>query len=339
MRRILVAAPLALALAACAPTAGTPETSSPAPSSAAADAQEWRTHEARDFGIRFQAPEAWTVRTEPDRDAPTLTATSPDGSAQFVVMAFGPEGDALEDLLTDGFHELGSQRTGEVREVALEGMRAWMAEGRGDIRGVETALWVMAARQREANEHYLVFAATPAGRWTQDAALLRRMMESLATLSPASSFTAADVREWRTHEARDFGIRFQAPEAWTVRTAPDRDPPTLMAASPDGSARFGVMAFGPQDDALEDLLTDAFDELRSERTGEAREVALEGMRAWMAEGRGNIRGVETALWVMAARRREANEHYLVFAATPAGRWAQDAAPLRRMMESVATLQR
>lgn len=178
MRRILVAAPLALALAACAPTAGTP---APAPSSAAGDAQEWRTHEAREFGIRFQTPQAWTVRTEPDRHPSTVTAASADGSARFVVMAYGPEGDALEDLLTDAFRELGSQRTGEAREVALEGMRGWMAEARGNIRGVETALWVMAARQREANEHYLVYAATPAGRWAQDAALLRRMMESLAT--------------------------------------------------------------------------------------------------------------------------------------------------------------
>ena len=182
MRRIPAAAPLALALSACAPTAGTPAAPPAAPSSAAADAQEWRTHEAPDLGIRFQAPAAWTVRTEPDADAPTLTAASPDGSIQFVVMAFGPEGDALEDLLTDGFRELESQRTGEAREVALEGMRAWMAEGRGSIRGVETALWVMVARQREANEHYLVFAATPAGRWEQDAAPLRRMMESLAAL-------------------------------------------------------------------------------------------------------------------------------------------------------------
>lgn len=175
MRRILVAAPLALALAACAPAAGTPATPSPT-------AQEWRTHEARDFGIRFQTPEAWTVRTDPNPDLPTLTAASPDGSGQFVVMAFGPEGDELEDLLTGSFRELGSQRTGEPREVALEGMRAWMAEGRGNIRGVETALWVMAARQRDANEHYLVYAATRAGRWEQDSALLRRMMESLATL-------------------------------------------------------------------------------------------------------------------------------------------------------------
>lgn len=179
MRRILAAAPLALALAACAPTAGTP---SPAPSSAAADAQEWRTHEARDFGIRFQTPAGWTIRTDPDADAPTLTAASPDGNARFVVMSFGPEGDALEDLLTDSFRYVGSQRTGEVREVALEGMRAWMAEARGNIEGVDTGLWVMAARQRDANEHYLVFAATPAERWAQDTDLLRRMMESLATL-------------------------------------------------------------------------------------------------------------------------------------------------------------
>ena len=182
MRRILAAAPLALALAACAPTTGTPANPSPAPSSAAADAQEWRTHEALDFGIRFQAPATWTVRTEPDGDPPTLTAASPDGSARFVVMAFGPESDALEDLLTDAFRELGSQRTGEARQVALEGMRAWMAEGRGNIRGVDTGLWVMAARQRDANQHYMVYAATPAGRWAQDAALLRRMMESLAML-------------------------------------------------------------------------------------------------------------------------------------------------------------
>jgi hypothetical protein len=334
MRRILAAAPLALALAACAPTAGTPVPPPAAPPSAAADAQEWRTHEARDFGIRFQAPEAWTVRTEPDgRDGPTLTAASPDGSAQFVVLAIGPEGDALEDLLTDSFELLGSQRTGEAREVALDGMRAWMAEGRGNIRGVETALWVMAARQRDANRHYLVYATAPAGRWAQDAGLLRRMMESLAT--PATSFTAADLREWRTHEARDFGIRFQAPESWTVRTEPDR----VMAASPDGSAGFVVMAFGPQDDSLEDLLTGSFEEIRSQRTGEAREVSLEGMRALMAEGRRNVRGVETALWVMAARQRDANQHYLVYAGTPAGRWEQDAAPLRRMMESVATLRR
>ena len=97
-------------------------------------------------------------------------------------MSFGPEGDALEDLLTDSFRYVGSQRTGEVREVALEGMRAWMAEARGNIEGVDTGLWVMAARQRDANEHYLVFAATPAGRWAQDTDLLRRMMESLATL-------------------------------------------------------------------------------------------------------------------------------------------------------------
>jgi hypothetical protein len=185
MRRILVAAPLAVALAACAPTAGTPATSSPAPSSAAAAAQEWRTHEAREFGIRFQAPQAWTVRTERDADPPTITAENPDGSARFVVMAFGPEGDELEDLFAGAFEELGSQRTGEAREVALEGMRAWMGEGRGNIRGVETALWVMAARQREANQHYLVYAAAPAGRWAQDAALLRRMMESLATLPRA----------------------------------------------------------------------------------------------------------------------------------------------------------
>jgi hypothetical protein len=177
MRRILAAAPLALALAACAPAAGTP---SPAPSAAAAD--EWRTHEARDFGIRFQAPEAWTVRTEPDLDPPVLTAESPDGSARFVVMAFGPESDELEDLLTDAFRELRSQQTGEPREMALEGMRAWMAEGRANVRGVETALWVMAARQREANQHYLVYAAAPAGRGAQDAALLRRVMESLAAL-------------------------------------------------------------------------------------------------------------------------------------------------------------
>lgn len=182
MRRILAAAPLALALAACAPTAETPAPASPAPSSAAAGAQEWRTHDARDFGIRFQAPEAWTVRSDLAPDLPTITATSPDGSARFVVMAFGPEGDALEDLLTGAFRELGSQRTGEAREVALEGMNAWMAEARGNIRDVDTALWVMAARQRAANEHYLVYAATPAGRWEQDAALLRRMMESLATL-------------------------------------------------------------------------------------------------------------------------------------------------------------
>lgn len=175
MRRIFVAAPLALALAACAPAAGTPATPSPAP-------QEWRTHEAPDFGLRFQTPAAWTVRTDLNPDLPTLTATSPDGSGQFVVMAFGPEGDALEDLLTDSFRELRSERTGEPREMALEGVRAWMAEGRGNIRGVETALWVMAARQRDANQHYLVYAATPAGRWEQDAALLRRMMESLATL-------------------------------------------------------------------------------------------------------------------------------------------------------------
>lgn len=184
MRRILVAAPLALALAACAPTAGTPATPSPAPSSGAADAQEWRTHEVRAFGIRFQTPQPWTVGTEPGRDPSTVTAASPDGSARFVVMAFGPEGDALEDLLTDAFRELGSQRTGEAREVALGGMSAWMAEARGNIRGVETALWVMAARQRQANEHYLVYAATPAVRWAQDAALLRLMMESLATLEP-----------------------------------------------------------------------------------------------------------------------------------------------------------
>lgn len=175
MKRILAAAPLALALAACAPTAGAP---SPVPTSAAADAQEWRTHEARDFGIRFQAPRAWTVRTERDADPPTLTATSPDGSTRFVVMAFGPEGDDLQDLLADAFGELGSRRTGESREVALEGMIAWMAEARGSIRGVDTSLWVMAARQREANQHYLVYAAAPAGRWEQDAALLRRMMES-----------------------------------------------------------------------------------------------------------------------------------------------------------------
>lgn len=186
MTRILVA-PLALALAACAPTAGAPATPSPAPSSAAANAQEWRTHEARDFGIRFQTPGTWTVRTEPDADAPTLTAASPDGSARFVVMAFGPEGDALEDLLTDSFRYVGSQRTGEAREVALEGMRAWMAEARGNIEGGETALWVMAARQREANLHYLVYAATPAGRWAQDADLLRRMMESVATLPPPNA--------------------------------------------------------------------------------------------------------------------------------------------------------
>jgi hypothetical protein len=184
MRHILAAAPLALALAACAPTAGTPAAPSSAPSSAAAEAQEWRTHEARDFGIRFQAPQAWTVRTDLEADAPTITAASPDGNTQFVVMAFGPEGDALEDLFTGAFGELGSQRTGEARQVALEGMRAWMAEGRGNIRGVETALWVMAARQRDANQHYLVYAATPAGRWAQDAALLRRMMESLATTLP-----------------------------------------------------------------------------------------------------------------------------------------------------------
>lgn len=182
MRRIPVAAPLALALAACAPTAGPRAAPSPAPSSATADAQEWRTHEARDYGIRFQVPEAWTVRTEPGGDPPTITAASPDGSARFVVMAFGPEGDALEDLLTDAFRELGSRRTGEAREVALEGMSAWMAEARGNVRGVDTGLWVMAARQRAANENYLVYAATPAGRWEQDAALLRRMMESLATL-------------------------------------------------------------------------------------------------------------------------------------------------------------
>lgn len=175
MRRILVAAPFVLALAACAPTAGPPATPSPA-------AQEWRTHEARDFGIRFQIPQAWTVRTEPDAGAPTITAASPDGSAQFVVMAFGPEGDALEDLLTDSFREVRSQRTGEPIEMALEGIRAWMAEGRGNIRGVDTGLWVMAARQRDANQHYMVYAATPAGRWEQDAALLRRMMESFATL-------------------------------------------------------------------------------------------------------------------------------------------------------------
>jgi hypothetical protein len=173
MRRILVAAPLALALAACAPNAAL---SSPA------DARGWRTHEARDLGIRFQAPEAWTVRTDLDADAPTLTATSPDGSARFVVMAFGPEGDALEDLLTDSFRELRSEQTGERREMALEGMRAWMAEGRGRIEGEDAGLWVMAARQRAVNEHYLVYAAAPAGRWAQDAALLRRMMESLAAL-------------------------------------------------------------------------------------------------------------------------------------------------------------
>jgi predicted Zn-dependent protease len=179
MRRIFAGAPLALALAACAPTAGT---SSPAPSSAAAAAQEWPTHAALDFGIQFRTPAGWTIDTEPDADAPTLTATSPDGNARFVVMSFGPEGDALEDLLTDSFRYVGSQRTGEVREVALEGMRAWMAEARGNIEGVDTGLWVMAARQRDANEHYLVFAATPAGRWAQDTDLLRRMMESLATL-------------------------------------------------------------------------------------------------------------------------------------------------------------
>lgn len=182
MRRVLVAAPLALALIACAPTAGTPATPPPVPSSAAADAQEWQTHAALDFGISFQTPAGWTIRPEPDADAPTLTAASPDGNARFVVMSFGPEGDALEDLLTDSFRYVGSQRTGEVREVALEGMRAWMAEARGNIRGVDTGLWVMAARQRDANEHYLVYAATPAGRWAQDTDLLRRMMESLATL-------------------------------------------------------------------------------------------------------------------------------------------------------------
>ena len=182
MRRILVAAPLALALAACAPTTATPANPSPAPSSAAADAQEWRTHEAREFGIRFQSPQSWTVRTDLNPDLPTITAASPDGSTQFVVMAFGPEGDALEDLLTDSFREMRSQRTGEPIEMALEGMRAWMAEGRGNIRGVDTGLWVMAARQRDANQHYMVYAATPTGRWAQDAALLRRMMESLATL-------------------------------------------------------------------------------------------------------------------------------------------------------------
>ncbi|HEU0300273.1 MAG TPA: hypothetical protein VFR37_12480 [Longimicrobium sp.] len=78
MRRILAATPLALALAACAPKAETPAPPSSAPSSAAADVPGWRTHEARDFGIRFQAPETWTVRTEPDgRDGPTLTAASP----------------------------------------------------------------------------------------------------------------------------------------------------------------------------------------------------------------------------------------------------------------------
>jgi hypothetical protein len=179
MRRIL-AAPLALALAACAPAAGAP--AAPAQSSAAADAQGWRTHESRDFGIRFQAPAAWTVRTDLDADPATITAASPDGSTRFVVMAFGPEGDELEDLFTGAFRELGSRRTGEAREVALEGMRAWMAEARGNIRGEETALWVMAARQRAVNAHYLVHAATPAGRWEQDAALLRGMMESLATL-------------------------------------------------------------------------------------------------------------------------------------------------------------
>lgn len=181
MRRILAAAPLALALAlalaACAPTAATSATSSPA-----ADAQGWRTHEAPDFGIRFQAPAAWTVRTEPDADSPTLTAISPDSSARFVVMAFGPEGDALEDLFTDAFRELRSQRTGEAREVALEGMLAWMAEGRRERGDEEYALWVMAARQRDVNAHYLVFAATPAARWAQDGDLLRRMMESLAAL-------------------------------------------------------------------------------------------------------------------------------------------------------------
>lgn len=177
MRHIFAAAPLALALAlaGCAPAAGTPATPSPA-------AQEWRTHEVREFGIRFQTPQAWTVRTDLNPDLPTITAASPDGSTQFVVMAFGPEGDALEDLLTDSFREMRSQRTGEPIEMALEGMRAWMAEGRGNIRDVDTGLWVMAARQRDANQHYMVYAATPVGRWAQDAALLRRMMESLATL-------------------------------------------------------------------------------------------------------------------------------------------------------------
>lgn len=176
MRRILAAAPLVLALAACAPAAGTSASSLPA-----ADAQGWRTHEAPDFGIRFQAPGTWTVSTEPESDPPMLTALSPDSSARFVVMAFGPEGDALEDLFTDAFRELRSQRTGEAREVALEGMSAWMAEGRRERGGEEYALWVMAARQREANANYLVFAVTPAGRWAQDGDLLRRMMESLAT--------------------------------------------------------------------------------------------------------------------------------------------------------------
>lgn len=183
MKRIFLAAPLALlALAACAPTAGTPATPSPSSAPAAAAAQEWRTHELRDFGVRFQAPEAWTVRTEPDHDPPTVTATSPDGSARFVVMAFGPEGDALEDLLTDSFRELRAQRTGEPSRVALDGMTAWMAEGRGRIDGVDAGLWVMVARQQVENDHFMVFASAPAGRWTEEAARLRRMMESLATL-------------------------------------------------------------------------------------------------------------------------------------------------------------
>ena len=42
---------------------------------------------------------------------------------------------------------------------------------------------------------------------------------------------------------------------------------------------------------------------------------------------------------MAARQRDENQHYMVYSATPTERWAQDAAPLRRMMESLATLQR
>ena len=128
----------------------------------------------------------------------------------------------------------------------------------------------------------------------------------------AAAFAASQGSSWERYENAAMNISFQVPGGWSTTAGSEDGVPMLTSLSPDESISLVVVAYKDEAIGTEELLDRAIEELDAELEGEAEELDINGLHAWMATGVGVIDGGDVGLVIMAATYDENNYVAYVF---------------------------